>query len=235
MSQLPAESETLIAEDLLLLLMDDEKGRLAAASASRPLFGGALLIELALDEAVEVEEKRGLLHTPKVHARQPRVRERPDPLLARAWHTVAEKPRSAQDLVNRLGKGVREELQARLVTRGILERRETKVLGLFPSTTWPAADMRHERQLRQELQGCLVTGLTPRPRTAALVALLSSVDQAHKVVDRGPLSNSEVRKRAKAIAEGAWAAKAVREAVAASQAAVTTAVMVATSSATAST
>lgn len=223
MSQLPAESQTLIAEDLLLLLMDDEKGRLAAASASRPLFGGALLIELALDEAVEVEEKRGHLHVPKVHARQPRSRERPDPLLARAWQTVAEKPRSAPDLVNRLGKDVREELQARLVARGILERRETKVLGLFPSTTWPAADMRHELQLRQELQGCLVTGLTPRPRTAALVALLSSVNRAHTVVDLGALSTGDVKRRAKAISEGAWAAKAVKDAVAASQAAITAA------------
>src|SRR5688572_8078650 len=40
--------ETLIAEDLALLLLDDDKGTMAASSAARPLFGGALLVELAL-------------------------------------------------------------------------------------------------------------------------------------------------------------------------------------------
>lgn len=226
-----SQPETLIAEDLLLLLMDDEKGRLAASSYARPLLGGALLVELALDEAVEVEEKRSMWHSAKVAPRPGATGSTADPLLARAWATVAEKPRTAQDLVNRLGKGVREELQDRLVARGILERRETKILGLFPSTTWPAADMRHELQLRQQLQACLVTGVTPDARTAALVALLSSIDHAHKVVDRGALSNGEVKKRAKAIAEGAWAAKAVRDAVAASQAAITAAVMASTTAA----
>lgn len=219
-----SQPQPLIAEDLLLLLMDDASGRLAASSSARPLFGGALLVELALDEAVEVEEKRSMWHSAKVTARHDVAGTSSDPLLARAWATVAERPRSAQDLVNRLGKGVREELQDRLVARGILERRETKILGLFPSTTWPAADLRHESRLRQQLQACLVTGISPDARTAALVALLSSINHTHKVVDRGALSASEVKRRAKTIGEGAWAAKAVRDAVAASQAAVTAAI-----------
>lgn len=218
----------LIAEDLMLLLMDDETGRLAVASQARPLFGGALLVELALDGAVEVEEKRGLLHTPRVDVRQPRVQEQPDPLLAQAWQVVAEKPRTAQDLVQRLGKGTREELQRRLVARCILEERESRVLGLFPSRTWPAADVSHERELRSRLQACLVVGVQPDPRTAGLVSLLSAVDQAHRVLDRGPLSAREVKARAKAMSQGAWAAQGVRDAVAASTAAVTAALVATT-------
>ncbi|WP_110181833.1 GOLPH3/VPS74 family protein [Nocardioides solisilvae] len=216
--------ELLIAEDVLLLLMDDERGRMAAASHARPLLGGALLVELALDGGVEVEEKRGFWHSAKVHARQLRSPVRPDPLLAEALQVVAEKPRTAQDLVNRLGKGVRDILQDRLADRGLLERRERKVLGLFPSTTWPAADLAHERQVRERLQGVLVQGLTPDPRTAGVVALLQAVDQAHRVVDRRGLRAGEVKHRAKAIAEGDWAAKAVRDAVAAAQSAVAAAV-----------
>src|SRR5690606_18450266 len=126
--------DLLIAEDLVLLLMDDEKGRLAASSYARPLFGGALLVELALSGVVEVEEKRGFWHTAKVGT-VPGSPAPQDPLLDASRRTVEEKDRTAQDLVNRLGKGVREELQARLADRGILERRETRVLGLFPSTT----------------------------------------------------------------------------------------------------
>lgn len=222
--------EMLIAEDLLLLLMDDEKGRLAASSYARPLFGGALLVELALAGAVEVEEKRGFWHTAKVTSvggtEGPQ-----DPLLVTARQTVADKERSAQDLVNRLGKGVREELQERLVGRGILERRERRVLGLFPSTTWPAADLAHEREVRERLGQVLVQGLEPDSRTASLVALLHAVDQAHHVVDRGTLRAGEVKKRAKEIAAGDWAAKAVRDAVVAAQSAVTAAVAASTTAA----
>lgn len=56
----------LLAEDLMLLLMDDEKGRLAAAAHARPLFGGALLVELALAGSVRLGEKRGFWQSAKV-------------------------------------------------------------------------------------------------------------------------------------------------------------------------
>ena len=225
--------ETLVAEDLLLLLLDDEKGTLAASGNAQPLFGGALLVELALDGHVEVAERTSRWSAARVRP----VPGRPAPddaLLADALATVADRPRPAQDLVNRIGKGARERLQERLVDRGVLERRKGRILGLFPHTTWPAADVGHEREVRQRLQQVLVTGLDPDPRTAALVGLLAAVDQAHRQVDRGPLSAGQVRKRAKQVASGAWAADAVRDAVQAAQAAATAAVVAASSVATTS-
>lgn len=215
--------ETLIAEDLLQLLLDDEKGTLAAASSERPLFGGALLVELALGALVEIEEKTSVWRTSKVRA-VPGVGQPADPLLAEALATVAEKPRSAPDLTTRLGKAVRPRLLERLVDRGVLERRDGKVLGLFPHTTWPAVDLRREREVRQRLQDVLVAGVDPDPRTGALVALLAAVDQAHRVVDRGALSVGEVKKRAEQVSTGAWAAQAVRDAVRATQAAMLAAI-----------
>ena len=222
--------DTLVAEDLLLLLLDDQKGTLAASGNAQPLFGGALLVELAVDGLVEVEERTSVWRSAKV---RPVAGATPpaDPLLAAALATVAEKPRSAQDLVTRIGKGVREQLQERLVERGVLERRAGRFLGLFPHTTWPAADVDHERSVRRRLQDVLVTGLGPDARTASLVGLLAAVDQAHRQVDRGELSAREVRKRAKSIADGAWAADAVRDAVQAAQAATTAAVMAASTAA----
>lgn len=221
---------TLIAEDLLLLLLDDDSGTMAAASAERPLFGGAVLVELALAGLVEVEERRSVWHSAKV---RPTGSATPptDPLLSSALTTVREKPRSATELVQRLGKGVRDELLRRLEARGMVQRREEKVFGLFPYTRWPAADLAHERQVRVRLEGVLVHGLTPDPRTGALVALLHAVGQAHKVV-RADLSDREVKKRAKAIAEGDWAAKAVQDAVAAAVSAAVTATVAASAAAT---
>src|SRR6478736_6295928 len=150
--------ETLIAEDLLLLLLDDEKGTMTTSYPQTAL-GGAVLIELALTGAVEVEEKTTVWRSTKVHV----TGQVPaDDLLRSAYDVVAEKQRSAQDLVERLGKGTRDRLAQRLV------------------------------------------------------ALLGAIDKAHKVVDHRGLPAREVRKRAKQIGEGAWAAKAVRDAISAS-------------------
>jgi len=213
--------QTLIAEDLLLLLLDDTKGTLAASDKIQPLLGGALLLELALAGRVGVAERTSRWTSAKVA-----VTGMPpgEPLLDEAMARVAEKPRTAQDLVNRLGKGTRDVLLDRLAARGLVERRDGKVLVLFPHTTWPARDARHEESVRALLQGALVQGLTPDARTAALVALLAAIDRAHQVVDRGDVPARTVKARAKDIADGAWAAKAVRDAVVAAQAAITAAV-----------
>jgi hypothetical protein len=209
---------TLIAEDMLLLLLDDEKGNVVGTSHLETVLGGALLIELAVTGAARVEEKSSMWRSAKVHAVPDASPE--DDLLRTAYAIVAEKERSAQDLVNRLGKGVKDDLAGRLETRGILQRRDDKVLGLFPRTRWPAVDSTHEEAVRRDLTAALVQGVQPDPRTACLIALLSAIDRAHKVVDRDGLPAGQVRKRAKEIAQGEWAAKAVKDAISASTAAI---------------
>jgi anti-sigma factor RsiW len=81
----------------------------------------------------------------------------------------------------------------------------------------------HEEQVRRSLAAALVDGQDPDPRSAALIALLSALDRAHKTVDRGELSAREVRRRAKEIADGNWAAQGVRDAIQAATAAMTAA------------
>jgi hypothetical protein len=142
-----------------------------------------------------------------------------DPVLTAAWATVGEKERTARSLVERLGKGLSETLCRRLVERGILERRDDKILGLFPRTRWPARDSSHEEAVRRALTTVLVQGQQPDPRTGALVALLHAVDRAHKTVPHEGVSAREVKKRAKEVADGLWAPKAVRDAIAAATAA----------------
>ncbi len=175
----------LIAEDLLLLLLDDDSGKLNHSTYLDTGIGGALLVELALGEHVEVVKDSGMWARAKVH---PTTSAPPqDPVLVEALALVAEKERTAQDLVGRLGKKRREPLLARLEADGILRREEGKVLGLFPSTRWPAVDSGHEADVRRKLGDALVHGVQPDERTAALVALLSSLDLAQKVVDSGGL------------------------------------------------
>jgi hypothetical protein len=222
---------TLIAEDLFLLLFDDESGK-SRTDKLQVALGGAVLVELALTEAVTVEEKRSRWRSAKV---QPVPGAVPaDPVLVDALATVAEKDRSAQDLVNRLGKGLAETLGTRLVGRGILERRDERVLGFIPRTRWPALDASHEEGVRRQLTAVLVEGAQPEPRVGALVALLHAVDLAHKTVAHEGISNRDIRKRAKEIAQGDWAAKAVRDAIQAANDAVMIAVIAAGGAAAAS-
>lgn len=223
---------TLLAEDLLLLVLDDATGAQTLDGTRADLaLGGSLLLDLALAGRVALTKDGPWWGREQVAVTDPTPPG--DPLLDEALATVAAKPRGAQDLVGRLGKGLRGRLLERLEARGVLERRSDTVLGLFPRTRWPAADTRHEEQVRARLHDVLVVGLTPDERTAALVAVLYAVDQAHKVLpglDGG--QRREVKKRAKTVADGAWAADAVRSAVAAMQAAVMAGTMAATTAAT---
>jgi hypothetical protein len=207
---------TLIAEDLLLLLLDDESGRPQTQQLQIAL-GGAVLVELAVEGMVEVAEKQSVWRSAKVW---PVEGARPgDPVLTAAWETVKEKERSAQGLVERLGKGLDVALCNRLAERGILERRDDKVLGLFPRTRWPARDSSHEDAVRDALTSVLVEGNEPDPRTGALVALLHAVDRAHQTVPHDGLSDRDVKRRAKEVADGQWAARAVKDAITAATAA----------------
>ena len=218
---------TLLAEDVLLLMLDDESGAFVAADKVRPALAGAVLAELALGGAVEVEAGKGLWRRAHVVV-DDAATEVLDPLLQGLIEHIGEKRRSPQDLVNRLGKDLPDQLCARLAARGLLRREESKVLGLFPKTRWPAADRQHEEGLRAALQRALVQGEEPDERTATVIAVLTAADVLPKVVNRGSMSKRELKNRAEQIAAAGWATEAVRKAIQAAQAAVTAAVTAST-------
>ena len=133
---------TLIAEDVLLLLLDDTKGTVSTWGRTDAVLGGAVLAELAVTGQVTVDEHKSIWRTDQVHAYEPAPADL-DPVLAEALAIIAEKDRKASTLVGKIGKGLEGRLAARLADRGILEHPDGKRLGLFPRTTWPAADTTH--------------------------------------------------------------------------------------------
>lgn len=221
---------TLLAEDILLLLLDDASGKppVDGTRLDRVLAGG-LLLELALAGRVTpaaegAEAKPGRL---VVRDGAPTG----DELLDRTLHRLAEgravKPARA---VEQLTKGLRSELLTRLAGQGLLREERGRILGIFPTTTWPAIDTARETGLRAELSEVLLSGVEPTQRTAALVSLLSAVDAGAKVV--AAADRRAVKRRAREIAEGEWAGAAVRKAVDAVNAAVVVAAVVASTAAT---
>lgn len=108
----------------------------------------------------------------------------------------------------------------------MLRAEEGRVLGLFPSHHWPTQDARHEATVRAELETALRNGAAADARTGALIALLSALKAVHEVVDAKVvgLSKRELNASASRIAEGDWAASAVRTAIDSMMAAIIAAV-----------
>lgn len=221
--------DTLIVEDLMLLLLHDEHGTIAGAGTLHYTLGGAMLVELALRGAIDAEEGRASLNGPEVRA----VGDVPieDPLLRSAYDAVAQKTQRVQPLLLKIGGGLREPVIDRLVERGLVRREEKRVLGVFRSTRWPAEDSQHEADLLEDVRAVLEDGSEPDSRTAAVIALLSS-SGALPTLHPTPKWSSRVATRAKEIEQGSWGASAVNAAVtrtaaaiAASSAAVSVAVI----------
>ena len=216
---------TLLAEDLLLLLLDDVKGTTAGLTIDvRVPLGAAVLAELALDGAVEVDQEGGRWRTPRIRATGRPVA---DEVLAAALRTVGEKPRTAVDLAGRIGAGLKEHLAERLAAEGVLERRDDRVLGLFPRTRWPALASTREAEVRERLRAGVIGGAAPDPRTAALIGILRALQRLAPTLGLKGAEARAANRRASQLAEGDWAAKAVRDAVAAAIVAVTTTATVA--------
>ncbi|WP_433610446.1 GOLPH3/VPS74 family protein [Prescottella agglutinans] len=216
---------SLIAEDLLLLLLDDESGGPVVDSTRLPrVLAGAVLLELALDGFVTPAEDGDDVKKGRLAVRRAATPD--DPILARAVEVIREsrRPMKPETAIEKLDTEVRAAVFERVIDRGWVRESRRKILGIFPSKIWPPVDESHEREVRQELVGVLVEGLDPNPRTAALISLLSAVDAAAKVFPDA--DRKAIRKRAKDIAEKEWAGAAVRKAVDAINSAVFVAVMV---------
>jgi len=214
----------LLAEDLLLLLTDDRSGKLLVSPAEVDLaLGGAQLIDLTMAGRVDIDERKRLV-----------VRDGSatgDELLDRALAVISDKQgKKPSAVVEPLGKKLRERLYGRLTDCGILEARQDKVFGVFARHRWPAVSVDHEIAVRRALTATLVTGTTPAPRDAALVALLHALRATHRVVDpkEHGLRRRDLDRRAAQVAEGSWASQAVRQTVDAMAAAVMAAVSAAT-------
>ena len=206
---------TLIAEDLLLLLLDDQSGKPNTGHLDLAL-GGAVLVDLALEGLVEVASHGSLLGSAKLR-RAPGAMAG-DRILAGALAAVAEN-KPAQKLVVKVGKGLLDPLAERQRRRGVLDRREEKVLGLVTRTRWPSRDPSRKEAIRRGLVVILVQGGRADARSAALIGLLLAVHRLHRTVSHPDASARSVKKRAKEVAEESWASPTIKDAVAVATAA----------------
>jgi hypothetical protein len=219
----------LIAEDVLLLATDDATGKSTISALQLdPALAGAVLIELVVAGRVNLLGE----------GRQAKVvvtdgTPLGDPVLDVALRSLIDKgPLKPVQAIRLLAKGLRARLNDLLEQRGILRRESGKVLGLFPTTRWPARDSGPEQDVRALVVGVLLNGQEPDGRTAAVISVLTAADMLKTVVQRPDIKAAKAR--GTDIGEGNWAGDSIRKVIQETQAAMTAAVMVSTTAAIAS-
>jgi hypothetical protein len=204
------DTDLLLVEDLMLLLLDDETGTIAGEGTLYYVLGGAVLTELALREYVTADGGRTLANGRKVTA-TPGVAPS-DPMLRFGYDIVSERPRGVQELLIRIGADLRGQVLDRLVERGFLRRETKRTLGIFRTTRLPADRPEYEAESLERVRSVLVDGVEPDQRTAALVALLSASGTLPQFYRAIPWSGA-VYTRGKALESAHWAAEATSSAV----------------------
>ena len=210
--------QVLMAEEFLLLCFDGQTGKkIISSDKIEPALGGALLVELALKERIGVtaesagwRQRRRLTITDTTPTDDLEL----DSALAKLQAAEGKK---IKDLISKLSgkritKGLERRLLERLAAAGVLRLERGKVLGIFPRTMWPTSDMGPQADVRERLHTALIAGLTPTERTVALIGLLEATGLLTKAVPSE--DKKSLRRRAKELTEGDWAARAVKQAIA---------------------
>jgi hypothetical protein len=200
---------TTIAEDLVLLLLDDESGRSVVDAGRRyRAVGGAVLIDLVQRGRITVDVPKD-----KPHDARPRVRDATatgDPVLDAALAALGAKSMSLNWAVETIGHDCWKPLLDGLAAAGLLRREERGILGSLGGARWKSVG-EHESQVVGRIRAAVVDGAEPDGRTAVLVTLLHHVGAVTAVLPGQ--DKDAVKARAAAIAEGSWAQPAVREAL----------------------
>ena len=182
------------AEEILLLLLEDDKG--AFLPVSRHTLGhalvGAVLMDLAFANRIDTDPER-LTVTDPTPTGSPML----DGVLERILS--AERERSAVDWLKALsGDGaaaIREQALDSLVERGIVERRDAKVLWVFRARRYPLIDGRSVREAKLRISELLFSNRLPDPRDIALTCLADACGVLQAVFGEGEIERNMPRIR----------------------------------------
>lgn len=179
------------AEEIMLLLLDDESGRFEhlPVASTRYALAGAVLMDLALLNRIDTD-----LHQLVLLDATPLQDPMFDPTLAAIEH--AGDRHDARYWVERIGDladEIRECALDRLVERGILERREDRFLWVFRSRRYPMIGGKAEREVKQRIMGVLFSDDIPEPRDVVIICLANSCRIFEKLLSPRELDRASER------------------------------------------
>ncbi|MFO7164305.1 MAG: GPP34 family phosphoprotein [Mycolicibacterium hassiacum] len=192
-----------IAEDLLLLLLDNASAQPALDSARRrQVLAAAVLADLAYacrirpavpGEPVEPGRLIALL-TPAG----------PDPVVEPAYQLLRRRPLTPAAAVKRLARHTEDQLLTHLEQIGLVRRVRLAGKRFNHDYAWPMNNRERVERARAALLSTLFDRTAPGPSTAATVTLLHAVDGLGALLSLNDRGWRWVHARAGEIAGGGW-------------------------------
>ncbi len=178
------------AEEIILLLLNDDDGRFARVpywSLNYALAGGVLM-DLALENRIDTDlEKLVLVDATPIG----------DSLLDETLADIeAGDDRNARFWVERTANrahAIREEALSRLVAQGILERRDDRFLWVFRSRRYPTVHGEAEREVKLRIMGVLFSDEIPHPRDVVIICLADACGIFKGLLSKRELDQASTR------------------------------------------
>ncbi|MEU7135963.1 GPP34 family phosphoprotein [Streptomyces sp. NPDC046261] len=206
-----------LAEEIMLLSLDDESGSAKRRQAAGWAVAGGILLELVLAGRVLVKGKHlELVNTSPTGDQLLDSRT----ALIETWLRGRKKRKVTDWLTKDRSKAVGAALES-LGRRGVVVEETHRALGVFPIRRYPAADGAVEAELRERLRAVVLGGAEPDTRTAGLIGLIHSAKLHRLAFPDGP--RRQIASRMAEVAAGQWAAASVRAAIRDMQAAISAA------------
>ncbi|MBT8299728.1 MAG: GPP34 family phosphoprotein [Maribacter sp.] len=160
-----------LVDKLLLLALDDEKGTFVSEPFALTYgLAGAILLELSLKECIKIVDKKVIVNNFK------RI---DDPLLDSCLELLinSKKERSLKFWVQKFGnkeRSIKKEILDKLILKGILAKREQKILWVFNNDKFPTINAKPENILRKRLYGIIELNKKPTLDELMLISLIDT-------------------------------------------------------------
>lgn len=167
-----------LIDELTLLALDDEKG----IFISEPIhfrygLSGAIMLELALRNKIEIVDKKVIVKS-KVNIG--------DELLDTYLNLIIEskKEKSLNKWIQIIGskeKKIKTETVNKLIKKGLLTKKEGKILWVININKYPAQNSLPENKLRKRLNDIIENGKKPKINEIMLISLIDSCNLVKEV------------------------------------------------------
>ena len=170
------------AEEMLLLVLDDENGRFARVPdwSMNYALAGSVLMDLAMENRIDTDPNKLVLLDAT-----PTGDDLLDPTLEDI--ALAENEHDARYWVERAAgraQVIRERALERLVEAGILEQRDDRFLWVFKSRRYPAVDGTAQREVKLRVMGVLFSDEIPDPHDVVTICLADACGIFRKILSK---------------------------------------------------
>lgn len=187
----------LIAEELLLIALDDSKGKIIFSASTALPYGltGAILLELSNLNKISLDDT----HVKIIDASPVNI-----PVLDNCLSAIEEKskPNKISYWITKLTSkkyDIHNLLLQGLIEKGVLEKLDHKILYLIPSKRYPMIDGHHENNIRERIKNIVLNNGPCDSHFTSLISLIHACELVNEIFEKPDrkFAKQQVKKIAK--------------------------------------